>query len=286
MEYVVALAEEGHFTRAATLCSVSQSGLSAAIRALENELGTPLFTRTTRHVAPTDAGRALLPFARRMLVQASGGRDAVVLATRQLSGRLRLGAEQCLGVVDAGALLERFQLLYPLVDVQFAQAGSQELAARVRAGTLDVAFVATTEHHGALRHMELGRRPVVALVHPTDELAKCPEVSWDDLAGRCFVDFREPWGIRQLIDAAFAERRIERRVRISVDDAHTLLDFVHRGLGIAVVPHHIAMKPQASGLSVLALPQSESTEWVVSALLSPVAEPTALRFLDLIDERT
>lgn len=284
MEYLVALADEGQFTRAAALCMVSQSGLSASIRNLEDELGTPLFARTTRRVTPTDAGRALLPFARRMLAQASAGRDAVVHASRQVSGRLRLGAEQCLGVVDPGPLLERFHLRYPLVDIHFAQAGSGELASQLRAGELDVAFLATTEHLGTLRRLELGRRPVVVLAHPADALAASAEVSWDELAGRDFVDFREPWGIRHLIDSAFAARRLERRVRMSVDDVHTLLDFVQRGLGIAIVPQHVAAKPQAAGLAVLALPASGRPEWVVSAVQSAGADPTAVRLLELLGE--
>ncbi|MFC8600070.1 MULTISPECIES: LysR family transcriptional regulator [unclassified Isoptericola] len=284
MEYLVAVADEGHFTRAAALCGVTQSGLSAAIRTLERELGAELFVRTTRQVALTDAGRALLPFARRMLAQASAGHDAVVRASHQLSGRLRLGAEQCLGVVDVAPLLERFRLRYPLVDVQFAQAGSRELTAQVRAGVLDVAFVAATEHLGALRRLELGRRPIVVLTHATDPLAAAPAVDWEDLADRDFVDFREPWAIRRLVDGAFAARRLERRVRMSVDDVHTLLDFVQRGLGIAVVPQHVAAKPQAAGLAVLDLPAQGTPEWVVAAIASPTAEPTAARLLELVGE--
>lgn len=284
MEYLVAVAEEGHFTRAAALCGVTQSGLSAAIRSLEKELGASLFARTTRQVALTDAGRALLPFARRMLAQASAGRDAVARASQQISGRLRLGSEQCLGVIDVGPLLERFRLRYPLVDVQFTQAGSAELATQVRAGDLDVAFLATTQHLGSLRRLELGRRPVVGLVHPTDDLARSAQVSWEDLAVRDFVDFREPWAIRQLVDAAFADRHLERRVRMSVDDVHTLLDFVQRGLGVAVVPQHVAAKPQAAGLTTLELPARGTPEWIVSAVSAPTAEPTAVRLLELLGE--
>lgn len=284
MEYLVAVAEEGHFTNAAALCGITQSGLSAAIRNLERELGADLFARTTRQVALTDAGRALLPFARRMLAQAAAGRDAVVRASHQLSGRLRLGAEQCLGVVDVAPLLERFRLRYPLVDVQFTQAGSRELTAQVRSGDLDVAFVAATEHLGSLRRLELGRRPIVLLTHPTDPLAAAPEVAWEDLVDRDFVDFREQWAIRRLADDAFGARHLERRVRMSVDDVHTLLDFVQRGLGIAVVPQHVAAKPQAAGLAALELPARGTPEWVVTAIASPTAESTAARLLELVGE--
>nr|BFF21231.1 hypothetical protein GCM10025730_47520 [Promicromonospora thailandica] len=166
MEYLVALAEERQFTRAAELTGVSQSGLSAAIRNLEVELGTRLFTRTTRRVEPTEAGLALLPFARSMLSSATEARDAVVQVSRELAGTLRVGAEQCLGLVDVASLLERFHRRYPRVEIAFSQAGSHELLAEVRDGGLDVAFVATADHVGVLPRTVLGQEPVVLLCPP------------------------------------------------------------------------------------------------------------------------
>ena len=168
MEYLVALADEQQFTRAAALCHVSQSGLSAAIRGLEEELGTTLFDRTTRRVVPTDAGLALLPHARTMLAQAAAARDAVVRASHQLSGSLRVGAEQCLGMVDVNALLERVHLLHPLVELEFTQAGSHELVDRVNEGTLDVAFVAGGGQVTRLRRHELRGRTVQLKVRFAD----------------------------------------------------------------------------------------------------------------------
>ena len=67
LEYFVAVAEEQHFTRAAERLMVSQSGLSASVRALERELGAPLFVRSTRSVELTGGGRALLAEANRTL---------------------------------------------------------------------------------------------------------------------------------------------------------------------------------------------------------------------------
>ena len=131
MEYLVALADEQQFTRAASVCNVSQSGLSAAIRSLEEELGATLFARTTRRVEPTDAGLALLPYARAHAGRGHGrprrrrARDprAVGPAARRRRavpghrGRRR-------------PLLERFRRRYPLVDIHFTQAGSHELVGR------------------------------------------------------------------------------------------------------------------------------------------------------------
>ncbi|APU12748.1 MULTISPECIES: LysR family transcriptional regulator [Actinoalloteichus] len=283
MEYLIALADEQQFTRAAAVCRVSQSGLSAGIRNLEAELGTPLFTRTTRRVAPTDAGLALLPFARTMLAQVAAGRDAVIRATHALSGRLRVGAEQCLGVVDVPPLLERFHRRYPLVDIHFTQAGSHDLVTQIRAGELDVAFVATTEHLATVSPVELGRRAVVLLTPPEHPLAVRTHVEWAELRDREFIDFRESWGVRSLNEAACSAHGVGRRVRCTVDDIHTLLDLIRRGLGIALVPRHVAAKPEAVGLTTIRLPPASTPQWIVSAITAQQAEASAAQLLELVD---
>ncbi|PRY17292.1 DNA-binding transcriptional LysR family regulator [Kineococcus rhizosphaerae] len=274
MQYVVALADERQFTRAAAVSGVSQSGLSAAIRTLEDELGTALFDRSPRLVRPTDAGLALLPFARSMLTQATAARDAVVQATHRLSGSLRVGAEQCLGFVDVSTLLERFHRRFPQVEVHFEQSGSHDLVARLREGELDLAFVATTEHLGAMSAAELGREPLVLLTPGDHPLAGRGRVDWADLASVPFIDFVPSWGIRPLTDTACASRGVHRRVRFSVGDVHALLDLVRRGLGVAVVPQHVAAKPEAATSAVVAMPV-DAPQWVVSVVTSPVGASVA-----------
>lgn len=284
MEYLVALVDEEQFTRAAIMTGVSQSGLSAAIRSLEAELGVALFTRTTRRVEPTDAGLALLPHARAMLEQAGAGRDAVVRATHALSGTLRVGAEQCLGVLDVPTLLERFHRRYPQVSIDFTQAGSYDLVDRVRSGAMDVAFVAASEHLGTLGRTPIAARPVVLLAPPEHRLAGSAKVEWADLDDEDFIDFHPSWGVRLLNDRAAAAHGVHRRVRCTVNDIHTLLDLIHRGLGVALVPLPIAAKPQAEGLTTVRLPADVTPLWEVSAVTGPVggASP-APQLLELLD---
>lgn len=269
MEYLVAVADERQFTRAAELTGVSQSGLSAAIRNLEVELGTRLFTRTTRRVEPTEAGLALLPFARSMLSSATEARDAVVKVSRELAGTLRVGSEQCLGVVDVATLLERFHRRYPRVEIAFQQAGSHELLAGVRDGELDAAFVATADHVGVLPRTVLGQEPVVFLCPQDHPLASRATVDRADLGGESFIDFHPSWAVRQMNDDAFAARGVRRRVRFTVNDVHTLLDLVDRGLGVALVPRHVAAKPQAVRLVAVPVVPDGAADWVVSLVTTP-----------------
>ena len=100
LAHFVAVAEELHFTRAAARVHVVQSSLSASIHALEREMGTELFVRDSRHVTLTQAGRSLLPAARRALTAADEGRDAVAGVRGVLRGQLHIGTIQTLGVMD------------------------------------------------------------------------------------------------------------------------------------------------------------------------------------------
>lgn len=140
LEYFVAVAEERHFTRAAQRMVVSQSGLSASVRALERELGAALFTRTTRSVELTGAGRALLAEATRTLAAARAAGDAVAAVQGLLRGSLSVGTEQCVNV-DVGALLARFRAEHGNVEIRLRQAGSAVMAQDVADGRLDLAFI-------------------------------------------------------------------------------------------------------------------------------------------------
>lgn len=297
MEYFLAVAEEQQFTRAAALRRVSQSGLSASIRTLEDELQAPLFTRTTRSVELTEAGRALLPHARSLLAQAAAGRDAVVATRGEVTGELRIGSEQCIGVVDVPELLGRFHARYPKVRVGFQQAGALELMDQLRAGAADVVFVAdaaaSTPRAAAsslISYRELATEPMVALCSPQSPLAKRSRVTLDELASEVFVDFEASWAIRAINDAAFGEHTLAREVRFTVNDVHTLLDLVHRQLGVAMVPRPIASKPQADGLVVVPLDATlegeRLPEWTLSVatLAGDGDAGVASRLIELLPE--
>ncbi|MCX4680231.1 LysR family transcriptional regulator [Streptomyces sp. NBC_01433] len=249
LEHFVAVAEEQHFTRAAERLSVSQSGLSASVRALERELRTPLFSRTTRSVRLTEAGRALLVEAERTLAGARAARDAVDAVRGLLRGTLTVGVEQCVAGVSPARLLAAFHRDHPHMELRLRQEGTTSLLDGVAEGRLDIAFAATVsplEWRGEL--IPLAREPMVVLCAPGHRFAGRPVVAWDELRGESFIDFHPDWGPRRAADEAFACARVRRSVALEVNDVHSLLELVHEGLGIAVVPHHFTRKPEARGL--------------------------------------
>ncbi|MFD4674601.1 LysR family transcriptional regulator [Lentzea sp. NPDC058450] len=243
LEYFLAIAEDLHFTKAARRMHVAQSGLSASIRALEVELGAPLFLRTTRQVELTQAGRALLPEARRALASISSAKDAVAAVQGLLRGTLSVGSLQCLHVVHLPAVLARFHELHPGVEIRMRQSGNADLVEEVRAGRLDLAFVTRQPKIADdLRVSALAGEPLVLACAPGSPFAGRESVALAELTGQSFVDFNPDWGTRDQVDRTLAEAGIDRHVAVEVNDVHSLLDFVAFGLGVALVPQSFALK--------------------------------------------
>ena len=284
LEHFVAVAEERHFTRASERLFISQSGLSASIRALEKELDAALFHRNTRRVELTAAGQALLEESRRTLASVLAARDAVAAVQGVLRGRLRVGTEQCLGVVDVPDELARFHAEHPGVELLVQQAGSARLLEEVRGGRLDLAFVAGATRGGKeLTLLRLASEPMTVICAPGHPLADRKRLSWSQLADESFVDFTAGWGSRQVTDRAFASAGTTRQIASEVNDVHTLLDLVAHGLGIAVVPGHIARK-KAGRLASLPVPAGAPC-WDVSIALPAATTAAGEMFLAPIRAR-
>ena len=280
LEYFVAVAEECHFTRAARRMHVAQSGLSASIRALEVELGAPLFVRSTRQVELTQAGRALLVEARRVLGTIDAARDAVAAVQGLLRGTLAVGSIQCLHAVHLPAVLARFHELHPGVELRLRQAGSGELVDLVRAGRLDLAFVTSGRTGDELKVSTLSSEPLVLACAPELPFAERESVRLAELAGQPFVDFNPDWGTRDDVDRALATAGVDRKVAVEVNDVHSLLDFVGFGLGVALVPASFAAKQtRARFVELVDAPTAET-----AVVTTPTVSAAASVLLDMVLE--
>ena len=238
LEHFVAAAEERHFTRAARRANIVQSGLSASIRALEDELGTPLFTRSTRRVVLTDAGQVLLGEVRRVLGAVRAAREAVAAVGGLLRGSLTVGIMQIQPPhIDLPAILGRFRTEHPGVEIRLRQAASSVLLADVQDGRVQLALVSSVAAvPPGVRVRPLAADPLVAVCAPSHPLARWKRVALAALRDETFVDFQADWGARLLVDQAFAAVPAVRRTTFEVNDVPTLLDLVAHGLGIALVP--------------------------------------------------
>src|SRR5690348_14358411 len=145
LRYLVALAEELNFTRAAEREHVAQPALSQQIRRLEDEVGLALVERTTRHVALTDAGEVLVVRARRVLAELDAARTELQGLRGMDTGHVTIGAMHTMGPIDLSLPLALFHDLHPGVGLTVREQSSEEMAEMLRIDELDLAFLSVTE---------------------------------------------------------------------------------------------------------------------------------------------
>ena len=160
LAYAEAVERHRHFTRAAEELHVAQSALSHQIRRLEAELGTALFERTSRRVAPTEAGEAVARHARRVLAELDGIRGELDELRGLVRGRLTVGALLPAGEIQVTTLLASFNRAFPAIEVSLREGTAADLRELLEADRLDVAFSLIAGVPSAeLELLELGTLP-------------------------------------------------------------------------------------------------------------------------------
>ncbi|HEY0629038.1 MAG TPA: LysR family transcriptional regulator [Sphingomicrobium sp.] len=287
LRHFVAVAEEGHFSRAARRANIVQSALSTSIRRLEEELGARLFVRTTRQVQLTEAGRVLLAKAQALLQLANEARAAVAEVAGLERGHLRLGAAPNITIfMDVPALVSTFHDRYPGIEIHLSQGGSAQLLEQLRGGELDLAILSICEPHPDIATVPIANEAMVLVCAPRHELAGRRKVPLGELQAYPFVDFEQGWATRQLIDRAFAEAGAARRTAFEVSDTPTLLALVERGHGVAILPAAAAEdRRQAVAVVGLAGPEIRWELVVACPRDSGAMHGAARAFLDLLSDR-
>jgi DNA-binding transcriptional LysR family regulator len=242
LQFFVAVAEELSFTRAARRTHAVQSTVSASVRALERDLGANLFERSTTRVALTEAGRALLPEARRALDSLDQARAAVQGVHDAVTGSLRVGTLTGLTAVDLRGLVRDFRDRYPRVQLSLAvdAAGTDGLLRSLRDSSLDVAFVGVQADIPGVRSTPIATFQPRLLVPADHRLAGCERTTWAEVAGEPFIDLPLGFCNRSRTDNDFRGAGVTRQIAVEVSDLSTIPGFVESGIGIALVPPLVA----------------------------------------------
>src|SRR4051812_5855269 len=245
LAYVVAVADEGSFTRAAAREHVAQPGVSAQVRRLERELGQPLFARGPGPVTLTAAGEAVLPLARVALAAAAGVRVAADEIAGIVRGRVAVGVVPSVTARLADALAA-FHADHPGVEITLVEDTSDALLDSVRAGRLDVALagVAGAAPRG-LRTATVTDEALVAAVAPGHPLAGRAAITLRRLADEPLIALPRGTGGRTALDRGFAAAGLHPRIALEAGDPRVLMDLARRGLGVAIVPASAPQGPHA-----------------------------------------
>jgi DNA-binding transcriptional LysR family regulator len=283
LRYLVALAEEGNFTRAAASEHVAQPALSQQIRRLEDELGLALVERTTRRVALTGAGELLVVRARRILTELESAHTELQALRGMYAGHVTIGAMHTMGPVDLSLALALFHERHPGVEFTVREQSSEEMAEMLRVDELDLAFLSVTERveSEGLGLYQLVSEELVVVLGRQHPLGRRRRVRMAELAEERFISYRQGSRLRELLIAAGSYAGYAPRVTLESNESQRIRRLVARGLGVAILPRSDAEGPGAE-VSVATLVEPALSRDITLAWREGRRHaPAAAEFLDL-----
>jgi LysR family transcriptional regulator, hydrogen peroxide-inducible genes activator len=256
LRFLCAVAEQGHFGRAAESCAVTQSTLSEGIKELEVRLGVTLFERNHRHVMLTPLGKEIATRAQRLLAHAE---ELVGLARNvrePLSGPLRFGVIPTVGPYVLPSLLSHLGAALPKLKLYVREAPTAGLLDKLAGGDLDILLVAIPYDLGNVETMEIAEDPIVVAMPRNHPLGHHEVVSRDDLAREQLLLIEDGHCLRS---HSLQACRILDPVRNEVFQAtslRTLVQMVAAELGITLMPQIAVDSELASTRNVVIRPLS------------------------------
>ncbi|HEY8543709.1 MAG TPA: LysR substrate-binding domain-containing protein [Acidimicrobiales bacterium] len=278
LRYVVAIVDEGGFGRAADALGVTQPTLSHTVKALENELGTPLFHRLGRSVRLTAAGEALLGPARQALRDAEVARAAVAEVIGLAAGRLDLVCLPTLSVDPVAELVGRFRSAHPGVRVHIEEPeDADDVAELVRTGASELGFAELPVRLADLEAVELAAQGFVAVL-PAGEGGGAgggggsgrgsggrgggagrgggrggpgsEALALADLAALPLVTTPPGTSTRRQIEEAFGAAGLVPNVAVETDHREAITAMVLAGAGVGILPEPVARATRLPGAVV------------------------------------
>jgi LysR family transcriptional regulator, hydrogen peroxide-inducible genes activator len=240
LRYIVAVARERHFGRAAETCFVSQPTLSVAVKKLEDELGVTLFERGPGEVSVTPAGRRIIEQAQRVLEEASRIRELAAAGKDPLAGPLRLGAIYTIGPYLLPKLIPILRRTAPAMQLLIQENFTHRLSEELRSGEVDVILVALPFEAPGVTTRPVYDEPFMVAVpkgHPWENRKRVTseELTSESLLllgeGHCFRD--------QVLDICHTVRSRERSSlarTVEGGSLETIRQMVAGGVGVTVLP--------------------------------------------------
>jgi LysR family hydrogen peroxide-inducible transcriptional activator len=232
--YFEALAQHGHFGRAADACAISQPALSVQIKDLEKTLGAPLFERGARDVRLTQFGQVFAHRVRDILQSVADLGDLARAAQNGLAGHVRIGAIPTLAPYILPRLIGRLTQTYPGIDIQIRETLTEHLLDALAHNAIDAALLALP-----LPQTGLTIRPVfeedLIFVRPADQ-AKMPAPTARDLQDMPLLLLEKGHCLRdQTLDYCNLPPGAKRN-RLDGSSLATLVQMVGAGLGVTIIP--------------------------------------------------
>lgn len=232
-----AVAETLNFTRAAERLYLTQSAVSHQIKALEEELGEPLFIRAQRGVKLTAAGRTVLEHAERMLDDADALRERVRGREREPQGRVRAAAATQAFVHLFAPLFELFMRTHPGVELTFrTTVSTEQTVSDILNGAADVGFASLPVSSPQLQVTDLFEDELIVVAGTEHRLATAKRVKASELQNERLILFERGASIRRASDDFFRRAGFQPQSALESNDTYFIKLMVEKGWGLSLLP--------------------------------------------------
>jgi DNA-binding transcriptional LysR family regulator len=229
------VAEQGGFSRAATVLRLSQPAVSKSVRELEREIGSPLFERGGRAPRLTESGTLLFARARELFAVERSAEEELRALRGLESGVLRIGASTTVITYLLPPYLARFRAAHPHIVLQVASANTRNIARALIERRIDVALVEGPVTDARIEVIPWRDDELVVISSPSHPLASRKKVVLSDLAAESFIVRERGSGTRTVAESALALHGVRLTVAMQLASTEAIKQAVAAGLGLAIV---------------------------------------------------
>ncbi|PKQ15051.1 MAG: LysR family transcriptional regulator [Actinobacteria bacterium HGW-Actinobacteria-7] len=241
----VTVVEAGSFSEAARALGISQPAVTMQVQSLESDVGATLLDRRYRRVDLTEAGRTLLPHARRVLAQIDSAKEEIVALSGAVTGRLTIAASTTPGVYVIPRLMGAFLSSFPEVGIRILVHDTSEVVAMVESGEAHIGLTGATVRGARVTYQESGADDLVLICPPQHPLATREKVALTDLADETWIMRESGSGTRQVAERILTEHGLdteELRVAVELGTGEAIVSAVEGGLGVSILSRMVAGK--------------------------------------------
>ena len=232
----LAVAQSMNFTHAASQLHLSQPALSLTIKALEENLGGKLLTRTTRHISLTPEGEALVPIAKQLLAQWENAEDEMRQRFALQLGKITIASMPAFAASLLPKAIQIYHASYPNIQVAINDVLSDIVIEMVRNNQVELGISFESSSLFDLSFYPLYEDTFIAILPKNHPLEQQERITWQALLEYKFITLQRPSSVRTMIENALNEAGIELKVAFDAHQLTTVGRMVSEGMGVAVVP--------------------------------------------------
>lgn len=232
----LAVAESMSFTHAASQLHLSQPALSLSIKGLEQHLGGKLLTRSTRQIALTPEGEALVPIAKRLLAQWENAEDEMKQRFALHLGKISIASMPSFAASLLPKAIQNYHALYPNIQVAIDDVLSDRVVEMVRNNQVELGISFESNSLLDLSFYPLYEDQFIAILPKNHTLEAQDSITWQALLEYNFITLQRPSSVRTMIENTLNAAGIELKVAFDAHQLTTVGRMVSEGMGVAVVP--------------------------------------------------